>query len=270
MEEHEHLPDTNQLSVLISTILLAYAVSPFIKIPDAGIQIQLGLGSFTFPINFSTIVSLIVALLAGLGMDSILRKHPHFSGGSTLQHAMLPALTAWAIGIPLSSLKFQPTWWVLFALGGFLLVLVFVAEYIVMDFSDVRFALSSIGLTALSFALFLILGIALRSSGARLYLMVPSLAVPLALVSLRTLYLRLNGRWQVAWTVGIVISVMQLAIALQYLPVSPVSYGLILVGGAYGVTTLAGYLEEGRPWRSAVIEPGIVALCLIGVALAMG
>jgi uncharacterized integral membrane protein len=270
MEEHEHLPDTNQLSVLISTILLAYAVSPFIKIPDAGIQIQLPFGTFSFPINFLTIVSFIVALLAGLGMDTILRKHPHFSGGSTVQHAMLPALTAWAIGFPLGSLTFQLGWWVLFILGGILLVLVFIAEYIVMDFSDVRFALSSIGLTALSFALFLILGIALRSSGARLYLMVPTLAIPLALVSLRTLYLRLNGHWYLAWAAGIVVLVMQLAIALQYLPVSPVSYGLILVGGAYGVTTLAGYLEEGRTWRSALIEPGIVTLFLVVIALVIG
>ena len=57
MEERQNLPETNQLSVLISTILLAYAVSPFIKIPDAGINLQLPFGSFSFPINFSTIVS---------------------------------------------------------------------------------------------------------------------------------------------------------------------------------------------------------------------
>jgi hypothetical protein len=208
--------------------------------------------------------------LAGLGMDMILQKHPHFEGKPTYQHSLLPALTAWAIGIPLNSLISQPTWWVLFVDGGLLLVLVFVAEYIVMDFSDVRFAFASIGLTAISFALLLILAISLRGSSARLYLAVPTFMIALAMVSLRTLYLRLNRRWCFSWVVGIVVVVAQVAVGLQYLPVSPSAYGLILVAAAYGCTSLAGYIEEGRSWKSALIEPGVVASILVAVALIAG
>jgi hypothetical protein len=270
MEEHQHLPDTNQLSVLVSTILLAYALTPFITIPASDFSVQLPFGTFRIPFNFSSLVSLIVAMLAGLGMDSILRKHPHFEGGNTYQHAILPALIAWAIGVPLSSLANQPAWWAVFALGGALLALVFVAEYIVMDFSDVRFALSSIGLTALSFAMFLILAIGLRASSARLYLALPTLLLPLGVVSLRTLYLRLNRRWCFAWVAAITIVVGQIATGLQYLPVSPAGYGLILVAAGYALTSLAGYLEEGRPWRSALIEPGIILAILVIFALAIG
>jgi hypothetical protein len=80
-----------------------------------------------------------------------------------------------------------------------LLILVFVAEYIVFDLSDARHVPAIVGLTAVSFALYLILIIAVRAAGLRLYLLLPALVIPIGLVSLRTLYLRLGGRWCLGW-----------------------------------------------------------------------
>jgi hypothetical protein len=270
MEEHRHFPSTNQLSVLLSTILLAYALTPFLRFPDIGFSITLPFGFFTFPINFGSLISILVALLAGFGMDSLLRTHPHFKEGTTFQHCILPAFTAWVLGYPLGIYEFGAAWWVMFSLGGSLLVLVFIAEYIVMDFDDLRFALSSIGLTALSFALFLILAIALKASNVRLYLALPTLGVSLALIVLRTIYLRLNGRWIIFGTAAIVMVVLQIAIGLQYLPVSPLGYGLVLVGAAYGLTNFLGAVEDGRPWRASWQEPVLVMALLIGLGFLLG
>jgi hypothetical protein len=269
MEEHTHLPEANQLSVLASTILLAYALTPFVKIPAIDFGVSLPFGVFSFSINFLTIVSILVAALAGVGSDWLLRSHPHLEARSTIPHILLPTMTAWVIGVPLSTLDFDVSWWVLYAMGGVLLVMVFIAEYIAVDFSDIRFAPAAIGLTALSFALFLILAITLRSAGWRLYLVLPGLAVPVFLVALRTIYLRSNGQWRLAWAVGITLVIVQIATGLQYLPVTPIGYGLFLVAPAYSLTSFAVLIEEGRPVRSAWPGPLIIMVLLVALGLVL-
>lgn len=270
MEEHEHLPDSNRLSVLAATILLAYAVVPFVSLPGADLALPLPFAIFTFTISLSTVVSILVAAMAAVGTDWLLHSHPHFKERTTVQHWLLPALTAIVIGVPLNSLQIGPSWWAVFGMGGLLLVLVFVAEYIVVDFSDARHYPATIGLTALSFALYLILAIALRAADLRLYLLLPGLFLPLALVSLRTLYLRLGGRWCIAWSVAIAVLVSQLALGLHYWPISPLGFGLALIGPAYGLTTLAGAIEEGRPGRTLWVEPAVMTIFFWLLAFVFG
>ncbi len=134
MDEHQHLPDTNQLSILAATIMLAYALTPFVRIPETNLVLRLPFAVFVYQLSFNTIVSVLTALLAAVGADWLLRSHPHREGANLWLHVLLPALTAWAIGVPLSSLAIGPQWWAVFAMGGVLLVLVFIAEYIVVDF----------------------------------------------------------------------------------------------------------------------------------------
>ena len=270
MDEHNHLPEVNQLSVLASTILLAYALTPFINISVADFTIHLPFGVFSFTINFLTIVSILVAALAGFGADWLLHSHPHPQQQVPIQHCLLPALTAWVIGIPLSTQGYGIGWWVLFAMGAILLVLVFVAEYIAVDFSDTRFGPAVGGLSALSMALFLILAITIRASGLRLYLALPGLAILIFLISLRTLYLRSNGRWKWVGALGISMVIVQIALGLQYLPVSPLGYGLYLVAPAYALLSIAVSLEEGRPLRSVLLEPAVIMVLLLFLAFAFG
>ncbi len=155
----------------------------------------------------------------------------------------------------------------MFGFGGVLLILVFVSEYIVVDLSDVRHAPATVGLTAVSFALYLILTIAMRAAELRLYQMLPLVALPIFLVSLRALYLRLGGRWCVGWSLAIGLVVAQIATGLHYWPLPPLSFGLVMLGPAYALTNLAGSIEEGRPLRSAWIEPVIMMALMWGLAL---
>jgi hypothetical protein len=184
-----------------------------------------------------------------------------------LQHWILPGLTAWVIGVPLNSLATSPEWWIVFSMGGVLLVLVFIAEYSVADVVDIRHPAATVGLTALSFALYLILAITVRSADFRLYLMLPALALAVWLVSLRTLYLRLGGKWLFAWASVIAVVVGQIAMALHYWPLSPIRFGLILLGPSYALTSLVGGIEEGRPVQGWLIEPAVMLLLLWGLAL---
>ena len=275
IEERRIFPNIDRLSVLAATILLAYALTRYVDIEPIGLGLNLLGIQFSYQINFKTIVSFLVALLAASGSDWLLRDHPAIMASSkgwrsTLQHWILPALTAWIIGVPLNNLSTSPDWWVIFGTGGVLLVLVFVAEYSVADVTDVQHPLSTVVLTALSFSLYLILAIAMRSAGFRLYLILPALVVAIWLVSLRTLYLRLGGRWLFAWASVIALVVGQLAMAMHYWSISPTRFGLILLGPSYALTSLAGSLEEKQPIQRWFAEPVIMLIIIWGLAYWLG
>jgi hypothetical protein len=204
------------------------------------------------------LVTFLVAGLTASGADWLLRQHPSYQGKSTYEHWLLPALTALVIGIPLFQMPLGPVWWAGFAIGGAALMLVMVAEYISMDPDDLRQPAASAGLTAVSFALFLTLAIALRFSGVRLFLMVPALTAAAFLVSLRTLHLRLHGKWALIQAGIIALITGQISAALYYWPLSPVAFGLTVLGPAYALTSLVANLSESESLRQAVIEPVIV------------
>lgn len=269
-DEHQNLPDINRLSVLAAVILLAYAMVPFIQAPERSLELQLPGFLFVVRLELSTLVSVLVAALAAAGTNWLLDGHPQAAGQANFQHWILPALTAWVIGVPLNNLAQGAQWWAVFAFGGLLLVLVFVAEYIVVDISDVRQAPATVGLTAVSFALYLTLAIAIRASGLRLYVILPALVPAIFLVAARTLYLRLGGRWCWAWAAGIALVTGQFALGLHYLPVTPLRFGLLLLGVAYALTGIAGSYEEGRPLRTAWIEPVLMMAVFWALAALFG
>jgi hypothetical protein len=123
------------------------------------------------------------------------------------------------------------------------------------------------GLTAISYTLFFILAVALRYSGARLYIIIPALFLAAALASLRILHLRLSGIWEYAWSIGIAFACIQIAAGLHYWPLSPVQFGLMLIGPLYALTNLAINLGEGLPAQRAALEPAIVSALTWGLAI---
>jgi len=270
MDAHRHLPEPERLSIVSAIVLIAYASTPFISIPTRVISLQLPGFLFQIQVNFTTIISIIVAFLAAAGTDWLIQGHPHQEGKTRLPHWLLPALTAWAIGVPLTTLEISPQWWVVFALGGLLFVLVLVAEYIVVDVNDLRHGPASVGLTAVAFALYLVLAISIRAAGVRLYLLLFALVPTIFLVSARTLFLRSGGRWHSAWAFGIGLVVGQAATGLHYWPLTPLPFGLILVGLALGMTSLAANIEEGRALKRVWQEPVVMTALIWGLALLVG
>ena len=139
-------------------------------------------------------------------------------------------------------------------------MLVFVAEYIVVDPNDVRHTPAAIGLTSISFALFFMLTVWLRTTQVRLFLLIPTLTFTMVLVSLRAMQLRLHGRWAFVPASIIALVTGQLTTTLHYLPLEPITFGLVLLGPAYALTSLmVGFLET-KPWRQIIVEPLIVII----------
>jgi hypothetical protein len=259
MQRSREFPESGRLSILVATILLAYAIIPFVNIPSGQFNITFTGIIFNLPINFATIVSFVAAAMAVVGTDWLLQTHPGYSGRTRITHLFLPGLTAWVIGVPLSRLQVGLGWWVVFGLGGALLVLVFISEYIAIDLQDIRILPAGIALTALSFALYLVLTVAIKGASLRLYLVLAALTPTMFLVALRTLYLRLNGKWCWSWAIGLSLVIAQLGLGLHYLPLSPLRYGLILTGLAYSFTSLAGSFVEKRTGRGLWLDPVVTS-----------
>jgi hypothetical protein len=268
--EKKHLPNINRISILASAILLAYTLAGFITIPSRDFSIQLPGLFLVFQFNNQIVIAFFVAGLTATGADWLVREHPAFKERFTIQHWLLPALSAWVIGLILFQHPFGILWWIIFAVGGTILILILVAEYIMVDPEDVRHIPSVIGLTAISFALFLTLSITIRAAETRLFLLVPTISIACGLSSLRTLHLRLHKRWAFTSTAVIAIMIGQLSAALNYLRIAPVPFGLILLGPAYALTSLIGGVLERKYWRQIIAEPIFVLVIVWGFAILIG
>jgi hypothetical protein len=259
------LPNLDRISVLSATILLAYTLTGIISIPSRQLSAQLPGFYIEVQINIQTMVSLLVTTLAVSGTDWLLREHPLAQNQHLFQHWLIPALTAWVIGIPLYQGALGLYWWLGIFLGGSTLILVLVAEYIVIDPDDARYTIASVGLNAVAYALFFLLAVTLRAAEFRLFLIVPALTLGIGLISLRTLNLRLKDQ-EVLPAVGVCAVILaQITAAAHYLPLSPVAYGLFLLGPAYGITSFLGNLGEGKIGRKAVTEPLLVWILFWGL-----
>ena len=256
--QERYLPDANRVGVLAAAVLLTYALTRLVNAPALTLSIQLPGFYFSYPVTLGTAMTLMAAGLTASGMDWLLRGHPSLQSQNTLEHWLLPALTAFIIGVLLDSLPAGRVWWVAFALGSGLLISVFLAEYVAVDTGAPLYSLASAGLTALSYTLFLLFVIALRIGSARLFLEVPAIFLAAALVTLRTLHLRLAGHWEFPWALGTGFISAQLAAGLHYWPLSALQLGLALLGPLYALTALAYSLSQDIPVRSAIAEPAII------------
>jgi hypothetical protein len=256
--------------MLTAAVLLAFALTHLIPTPEFTLELQLPGFYFSYPVSLRTLMVVMAAGLTATGMDWLLRSHPSLGKTPTVEYWVLPTLATFIIGIPLTILPPGNIWWIGFAIGGVLLTLVFLAEYIVVEPSAPQYAIATTGLTALSFAVYLILTTALRFSGVRLFLLAPALFIAAGLVSLRILHLRINQKWEFNWALGIALVCTQVGAGLHYWPVSPVQFGLALLGPLYALSNLTGSLLEGIPLRRATVEPSIALALCWGIAFLFG
>ncbi len=260
MEEHKHLPELTRLSIVAATILLAYALIPLISHSGNTVGFQLRGITFQIPVSYGTLITFFVAGIAAAGTDWLLLSHPFIEQKSRFSHWVLPALTAWIIGVPLGQLDIGVGWWVIFGMGSALLILVVIAEYITLDNSDIRHIPASLGLTAVAYAVLMVVVIAARGVGFRLYMIEFTIIPTVFLITLRTLNLKLDGRWCWSWAIAISLLIGELAFGLHYSSLSPLRYGLILTGCAFALTSLAEGWETKHRTRPIWIEPLITAI----------
>jgi hypothetical protein len=267
MVEKRYLPDPTRVSILIAAVLMAYALTRLVSAPPYELTIPLAGVYVSLSFNLDTLMVLLAAGLTATGMNWLLRTHPSLEKGETREHWLLPTLTVLVIGVALYTLPPTTIWWLGFGLGAAILLVVFFAEFVAVDSNDSRYPIATAILTVLAFIIFLILTVALKASNARLFLITPALFLGAGLVALRTLHLRLNERWEGTWAFGIAFVSVQLGAALYYMPLTPVRFGLALLGPIYALTALTVRLAEGSSLRQAIIEPVVMLILLCSLMI---
>ncbi len=257
------MPDANRIGILAASVLLAFALTRLLPATEIVLRFTLGEFFLAYPVSLTTVMTLLAAGVTATGMDWLLRGHPALATRRTVEHWLLPTLVTFVIGAPLSLLPGGASWWAAFAIAGLALVVVFIAEYVAVDPLAPSYPAATGLLTALSFAVYLILLTTMRASSPRLVLSLPVVVLASGLVCLRALRLRLR-RWEFFWTLGAALISAQLASALHYWPLAPIQFGLALLGPLYASTSLAGSLGEDAPLRRAAVEP-LLALTLAWV-----
>lgn len=258
-EKRSYLPSTDRVGILIASVLLTYALTRIVQSPKFTLSISLPGFYFAYPLTLESVMNVFAAALTATGMDWLTRGHPSLGKKTNIEHLLFPTLTALVLGGPLSLLPNGLVWWGAFLVAALILVSVFLAEYITIDPSAPVYAIARAGLTALAYALFLILAMALRFSGVRMFLIVPALFVVAGLISLRILHLDGTDRWDFPWAMGIGIVCAQIGAGLQYWPLTPIQFSLAITGPLYALTMLsAGLTTENVPLRRAVVGPLIV------------
>lgn len=254
--------------MIMASIMLAYSLTPFIKIPSRELNFQLPGFLFLLRVDYTGLVSILSAGLGATGMSWLLQTRSNeLPNGRDFKHLLFPALTAWAIGVPLGALGINLQWWAVFIFGGILLAAVFYAEFIVVNPGDQRAGLAVIGLSAVGYAVYLILCVAMRGAGQRLYLTLPVFFITAGLISWRVFSLRLQGNIRWHWCVLTAIITTQVAIGLHYLPIQPIQFGLILTGLCYALVSYGLLFEKSMNSKNIWLEPVLIFIFFIGAAM---
>jgi hypothetical protein len=270
MQYRDSFPDINRLSIVAAVIMLAFALIRLVSFPAQLISFVVFGILLNFFLDFSTIITGLTALLAATGMDWIIQSHPGKDQYQTrwayMRHWILPVLTTLVIGVTLNTFAQGSFWWVIYGFGSLLLMIVFVAEYNVVAGDDVLHPLATIGLSGLSFALYLLLAIAVSSANLRLYIRLPLLGVGAVMVISRSLYLRL-GNWHPIWAVVNSLVVLEVAVGFHYLPLTATQFGLLLVGIAYALTSIVTAVKESRQDLAFWVEPVMMLALMVIVSI---
>ncbi len=258
------------LSQVTALVLLTYAVARWMPLQGPALTVRLGGLAWNVTPTSTNVAALIAALMAANGAVALARQHPAQPGRLTrLEHALLPALTTWLLGVPLARLPVGGAWAVALLIGGGMLALVIRAELVVLDPENPAYAVAVPALTALAFGLLLMLTVTLRSTQARLAFQLLGIGLVLGVIGLRTLHLTLR-RWEIRATAGLVLIGGHWLVALYYLPLTAMQGGLWLLALLYPLTLLTSSLLRGQPLRRALWEPLGMLLVLGWLAQRLG
>ena len=273
MKTSASLPDINTLAIISAAIILSFALTQLVSFPTQMLSFTLFGILLEFPLDFNTLITGLTALLSAAGMDWLIQSHPQRKQFGnrwvTVRHWILPVLTAIVIGVALNSFSGSPIWWIGFLLGSGILIAVFVAEYNVFASDHGTHPFARIGLTGLSFALYLLLSITLYAANIRLYLRLPLLGIGAVMVVSRTLFLQL-GHWEFIWSLVISMVVTEFAVGFHYLPITALQFGLIQVGIGYGLTSVLTGIKESRKGIAFWGAPIFVLVILILISIFWG
>ncbi len=271
MQPPRHLPSRDRLSVLTAIILLAYALARALDLPTRAVGTTLFGSALGFELNGPVLMLLLVAALISAGSDTLIRSHPRLAGWTgypTVVHWIMPGMTALALGNVLNRTPDGPLWWLGLGLSALALLAVLVAEYTVVDREDSAWDMAALGLTALTYALALVLFALLHSLSARALIAASASGLIAAALAMRLFALKSAPLSRAALYAGLVgLITAEAAWAISYWRVSASSAALLALIPFYLTVGVAQQQLAGRLTRRIWIEYGVVAALGLVIAL---
>lgn len=272
MADERRFPEINRISIVLAFLSLALAMLYLIPINRDASTISL-LG-FIIDIRFDLFSALpvMIAFLALAGAFWIFSAHPGWETKTIkfwqlLPNLIIPVLTILIIGIALYRMERNTYWWIVLIFGIVTFGLVLAAEYQVITPDEQTSPLAVIGLTALTYGLYLILCITLATSEVRVYIQLPFLLVAGFFVNSRMIFLRNQKAWKMGSSLITAILPAEMAVGLSYLFINPIQYGLILTGLHYALGSLSNELDANRQRKNRFSEP--VAMVVVTAVLVL-
>ena len=271
--------DIRHLSTISAVILLVNGISRFVEIPSRGIRVTVLNIQWVIELNGNLLFMLLLALLVVVGTESILRTHPALSGAPeekrgrvTAIHWILPGITAFGGSAAVNMFPPGPRWWFGLVMVTGLLIFSIVCEYLTIENEGIRFDLASVGLNILGLTVLAMLLNAIHASQTRLTFALPVIAVGVAAIALRLLDLLKSGmaiRRYFAAGVGLLIA--ELALPLFYLPLSSVTFGLVLTLATHTVVGVTQIRPNDPKNKSVLLEYFLIdAVAILVLVLFIG
>lgn len=262
----------NRLSILLATLGTFFAA--LFLVPRE--PLNPGTNLFGFVLNFSLVglMPLVLMLLCAGGCFWLFVTHPErekFLGTPWVltPNAVLPSLATLIIGIMLTQLERNPSWWFALGVGLSIIGVILNAEYRVLVPGGEGDKYMAPLLISLAFSLFLAFTISLAASQLRLYIQAGLILITSGFVAFRTFHLRTRGKTAFAGVFFCGLLCAELAGAMYYLFLKPVQIGLVVCWVLYVLTSLM--VIEGPMGRRKLIEPlvmtGFLAIIFILVSL---
>ncbi len=268
MQRTRHFPSQDRLSVLTATILFAYALMRFLDLPARVVGATIFGSALNLELNGPVLMLTLVAALISAGSDTLIRSHPRFAARSTVSHWILPGATALVLGAALNRAPSAQVWLLELGVSALALIVVFVAEYVVVEADDPARDAAALVLTALAYALALLLFVLLRSLGARAAISATTGAVTAAAIAWRLFLLNAAPAGRAAFYAALAGLVCAETIwALNYWRISASAAGLLVMVPFYLSVGLAQQHLAGRLTRRVWAEFAVVGGLGLAIAL---
>lgn len=259
----------DRISVAVWGVLITLAASALVSLPGRGANLVLGERTLALPFAAASLLPVLLALLAGSGVEAVVQAHPLARQGRlrlTIRFWALPIAITLIAAILLPRAP-SVSYWAALLLGmGAMLSTVLVALYFSLDSNATGYRRARAVLNLVCYAVALVLFLLIPSTWpeAGRALTLGGIALLLALELLRGTQARSSSVALYAFIVGAVVA--QVAWALLLTGVSTLSASLLLLLLFYLLVGLTWQTLLGRLNRRVALEftaVGLAGLLLI-------
>lgn len=239
---------------LTVVVMLIFVMSTFTS--GKSFAIPLNLLHFSLTINFRLIdlITPVTAVVSALGVYSMVSRRSDDPFYEKFVHMIIPFATTLALGIILRNVTIGVGWIAVLYLGGILLVLVFSAECILWDRADIKIPFSVLLISASAYAVFLIAIIGIRINISRLVLELPPVFFLAFILALRILMLEPAVKQEGVKALTIALLTTEFDAAMHYIPLNPLSFGVIILTFFYLLTNVMISLPQNNSIRLSIIS----------------